>query len=304
MRAVVVALVLAVLLAACGDSSGSGSAPTATATPTPPPPSATRTLASTETPTPTAPPFPTKVADCTGQPDGVQCVAPCGNGVCEQENCVGECTPSFTATPTQLETPTCVPSPGIPSCCSAHCEPCPTIRAGCYARACQDCIERPVCDPFPTCGPNPFTTPTPTPTPTCIGCESDGSCTRAFDGGQYTGRCTEYAIIDGQCYGVCIPDNPCTENACAVQGDCLFVSNGSVLHGTCANCQCRPLQSECAEVENVGGCCDFQGQQPCFPLVYGSDAARCFQTGYGYPRGCYGSVTCNAATGLCEDHGF
>src|SRR5512139_1461272 len=57
-------------------------------------------------------------------------------------------------TPTPTPQPTCVPTLGVPSCCAASCEPCPTIRAGCNAQACQDCIERPACDPIPTCGPS------------------------------------------------------------------------------------------------------------------------------------------------------
>lgn len=60
--------------------------------------------------------------------------------------------PCATETPTPQ--PTCVPTLGAPSCCSAHCEPCPTIRAGCNAQGCQDCVERTVCDPIPTCGPS------------------------------------------------------------------------------------------------------------------------------------------------------
>ena len=65
----------------------------------------------------------------------------------------GTTIPCPTATPTPQ--PTCVPTLGVPSCCAAHCEPCPTIRAGCYAQGCQDCIERAECDLIliPTCGP-------------------------------------------------------------------------------------------------------------------------------------------------------
>lgn len=59
--------------------------------------------------------------------------------------------PCPTATPTPQ--PTCVPTLGVASCCAAQCEPCPTIRAGCNAQGCQDCIERPDCDAIPTCGP-------------------------------------------------------------------------------------------------------------------------------------------------------
>jgi hypothetical protein len=50
-------------------------------------------------PTPT--PFPTKTTDCTGVPDSEHkpCVHSCGNGICEQGFCIGECTPSPTPTP-------------------------------------------------------------------------------------------------------------------------------------------------------------------------------------------------------------
>jgi hypothetical protein len=73
-------------------------------------------------------------------------------------------TPCPTATPTPqpgTPTPSCARTALIPSCCAAHCEPCPTIRAGCNAQSCQDCIEQPVCAPIPTCGALRIATPTP-----------------------------------------------------------------------------------------------------------------------------------------------
>src|SRR5678815_2647946 len=128
------ALALVAILAACGDGTGNSAVPTGTATaiPTVPP-------SPTETPAPTFPPPPTKVADCTGQPDGTRCVHSCDDGICEHGFCNGECTPSATVTPSPTPLPTCVPTLGAPSCCAAHCQPCPTIRAGCNAQACQDC---------------------------------------------------------------------------------------------------------------------------------------------------------------------
>ena len=58
----------------------------------------------------------------------------------------------------------------------------------------------------------------------------------------------------------------------------------------------------CGERENVGGCCDFGGQRPCYPLVAGSDSAMCFHTDGGYPHGCTDfPVVCNVSTGLCEE---
>lgn len=76
-------------------------------------------------------------------------------------------TPTPVATsPTPLDTPTpltpaptCVPTPGIPSYCATHCEPCPTIRAGCYAVSCRDCIENPVCAPNEICVPGNLANP-------------------------------------------------------------------------------------------------------------------------------------------------
>lgn len=111
-----------------------------------------------------------------------------------------------TATPstTPTELATCVPTPGITSYCATHCEPCPTIRAGCNAQACRDCIENPVCSPEEICVPvsaafgNPgcctcatataslqMSTPTPTPSSTCTpgglnpppGCLPEGALT-------------------------------------------------------------------------------------------------------------------------------
>ncbi|MBI1815107.1 MAG: hypothetical protein HYR72_09025 [Deltaproteobacteria bacterium] len=69
-------------------------------------------------------------------------------------------TPSNTAAPTDspTPTPTCAPT-GTPYH-SDDCQSCPTIREGCYASACGQCI------------PNPTLTPTPkgpTPSPTCAG---------------------------------------------------------------------------------------------------------------------------------------
>lgn len=82
------------LLQGCGDSGS-----------TPP----RRTQTPSQTPTPTAFPFPTKTTDCRGVPDSEHrpCVEPCGNGVCFQGLCAGECAPSYTATATRtLPTPT------------------------------------------------------------------------------------------------------------------------------------------------------------------------------------------------------
>jgi hypothetical protein len=84
--------------------------------------------------------------------------------------CSAPMSPVQTATPTAP--PTCVPTLGAPSYCATHCPPCPTIRAGCYAVACRDCIEIPVCEPNETCVPwgpaNPDCCSCGTPTATAV----------------------------------------------------------------------------------------------------------------------------------------
>lgn len=136
------------------------SVPPSTLTPSMPVSSPTSTLMlSTRTPRR----FPTLTTDCTGVRDSEhpRCVqrVPCGDAFCRQGLCIGECTPSRTPTPPRgtptamTPTPSCVPTLGSPSYCSRHCEPCPTIRAGCYAAACRDCIELPTCGPDESCVP-------------------------------------------------------------------------------------------------------------------------------------------------------
>lgn len=49
----------------------------------------------------------------------------------------------------------------------------------------------------------------------------------------------------------------------------------------------------------VGGCCDFGGLRPCFPLRVGQDAGGCMNRG-GFPTGCPAPVICNESTGQCE----
>jgi hypothetical protein len=69
------------------------------------------------------------------------------------------------ATPTA--TATCAPT-GTPYS-SDHCEPCPTIREGCFASACGQCI------------PNPTATPTPSPTATATLCFGGASVSCGTD---------------------------------------------------------------------------------------------------------------------------
>ncbi len=52
-----------------------------------------------------------------------------------------------TETPTATPTATCAPT-GTPYCADT-CEPCPTIRAGCFAETCGTCIQNPSCEDGP-----------------------------------------------------------------------------------------------------------------------------------------------------------
>ena len=145
-------------------------------------------------------------------------------------------------------------------------------------------------------------TPTPLPGPTpCVGdCDADGTVT-----------------IDEIIKMVIIalggaPISACSGFSCGCQGpicaqvvevDCIMQAINNVLT------DCRPMilpsptpmptpTSIC--FESVGGCCDFGGRRPCYPLVYGGDESQCRYTDHGSPIGCAGSVTCNQSTGLCE----
>jgi hypothetical protein len=233
----------------------------------------------TPTPSPTVQTFPTRTPSATGTatrtcaslPSPPSC--PAGEGAaCEDQQCMVGCgcgTVTPTATPTNTCTPganpppgcryegptftvtplcdnphltptpipsiaTCAPTLGIPSYCATHCEPCPTIRAGCFAESCRDCIENPVCGP------------------------GEG----------------------------CVPLNPANPGCCS-----------------CATATPTPTVDPivaCGNAENVAGCCSFFGEKPCYQLEQvGYEAATCRDNG-GVPLGCFGSMVCNATTGLCE----
>jgi hypothetical protein len=92
---------------------------------------------------------------------------------------VARVAPATTATPTASVT--CAPS-ATPYCAN-HCEPCPTVRAGCYAVACGECHENPVCGDDAVCVPSGTGgcctcagVPTPTPTPTAPSVPCPGDC--------------------------------------------------------------------------------------------------------------------------------
>ncbi|MBI1815106.1 MAG: beta-propeller fold lactonase family protein [Deltaproteobacteria bacterium] len=135
---------------------GFGPSPTPTQTH---PGSVTRAPVATFTPTIT-PMTPTVSPTCSQTvfqfcPDGVTTCSRIGNAccICEATN-----TPSATPTPTS----TCAPT-GTPYH-SDDCRPCPTIREGCYASGCGQCIQNPTATPTPTV-PTPTATPTATHTP-------------------------------------------------------------------------------------------------------------------------------------------
>ena len=127
-------------------------------------------------------------------------------------------TPSAIATPTPTPmTGTCAPTPGgIPPYCAAHCEPCPTIRAGCNAQPCVRCIENPVCGLGEICAPQgelgccACATVTPPPTTTTLVQPTVSPTAR-----------TDFTI-DG-----CVaefPDEPCGQIGFTVQLDPLGVT--------------------------------------------------------------------------------
>jgi hypothetical protein len=168
-------------------------------TPTPPQTAGTATASPTLTPTPPGPtpacaptgtpycsdqcqPCPTIRENCYANACGACIQNPtCGNDEVRQcpggtyaglGGCCGCEPPTPTPTPPPLLTPTCAPT-GTPYC-SNNCQPCPTIRPGCYANACGACIPNPACGDgeVQQCpgGPSGFlggccrcATPTPTP---------------------------------------------------------------------------------------------------------------------------------------------
>ncbi len=148
----------------------------------------------------------------------------------------------------------------------------------------------------------PTATATPLPTPIqvdCSGCLLDVPCSVMFEGVEYPGFCGESVIINGKCLRPCVPRQDfCSGDACDGANDCVTVSiSATVILGHCQHCRCVPV--DCGPTEGAGGCCDFGGQRPCYPVRNGDDAWQCDHDG-GTPRGCAGSVTCNSTTGLCE----
>ena len=156
---------------------------TATFTPTPTaPPTSTRTATFTLTPTPTRTetatltpthtPTPTRTHTATFSPTPTPTATPTWTHT-------GTFTPTPTPTASQTPTPTCAPT-GTPYC-SDRCLPCPTIRLGCYAVPCGECIQNPVCSSGEVCVPRPAgsgccacATVTPSPVPCAGDCGGDG----------------------------------------------------------------------------------------------------------------------------------
>lgn len=146
--------------------------------------------------------------------------------------------------------------------------------------------------PVPSSTPIPGTaTATPTPTVTCYTPATkipDLPC----DPTQCTpfARCAMFGFV-----GQCMDDT---------RGQCVCFFEGPTFTITPMSCPTATptvdIVSYCGARENVGGCCDFGGEQPCRPLRFGSDATGCRFDG-GYPHGCTDfPVMCNEATGLCE----
>lgn len=132
-------------------------------------------------------PTPTPTSTCTPGACAPRTCPPDESLVCAQCGCDCACAPRYSPTPTPTAppftlTPSCVPTQGQTTYCAPHCEPCPTIRAGCNAVSCRDCIDIPVCAPDETCIPwgpaNPgccsCATATATPPTSCVGdCNGD-----------------------------------------------------------------------------------------------------------------------------------
>lgn len=223
-------------------------------------------------------------------------------------------TPSVSATPTR----TCGSPPSPPICpigegaacddqqCLIGCG-CGTVTA--TPTPTRTCGQQSACEPDCPCvsGHSPTQTPlchaTPAPIPTppqCSGCVPEQACFLTVGGVEVPGVCGEPFIVNGQCHRACGPEPAaCSGDACDSGNLCATSGTNTVIRGYCRECHCVPV--ECGDVEYVGGCCDFEGRRPCYPLVHGADAAGCRHTDLGLPRGCSGSgISCNPATGLCE----
>ena len=75
---------------------------------------------------------------------------------------------------------------------------------------------------------------------------------------------------------------------------------------------CSPGEYQCASDRNGCevcdccveplGCCDFQGQRPCYSILQPDEMGVCLNIHHGTPRGCPLPVVCNHFTGQCELH--
>lgn len=237
-------------------------------------PAPTTRTPSTPTSTPTATPTCTPQAISTCRQDQTITCTDLG-GDCVVCACVTQTPAPRTLTPT----PSCVPTLGIASYCATHCDPCPTVRAGCNAVACGDCIEIPVCAPDETCVPwNPANpgccscaTATATPSTSCVGdCNGD-----------------EIVAINELITGVNIELNGDSGSACpalncnthfGVHIDCLILAVNNALNGcprptataipsstpTTTALEATPTVSPTVRIAfTVAGCVDEFPNEPC-----------------------------------------
>jgi len=158
----------------------------------------------TATPTPADTPIDTPTRPCgpTATPYWADHCVPCPTirANCYADAC-GECHervgPSPTPTPQMTETPTRACGPTATPYCADHCVPCPTIRANCYADACGECHENPVC------GPNEI----------CLGSGFGGCCTcvtPTLDAGLSPTPTSSPAPVAARCAGDCNGDGAIT----------------------------------------------------------------------------------------------
>ena len=250
-------------------------------------PSVTATGSPTLQPTPVTP-SPTPVLDCSGVPEGQDCIGPCGpcnssmHGYCHLGQCMTECAPCVTPTPV-------IDCDGAPAYapCVAGCG-----QGVCYGTVCSAAECTPSVTATATCGES----PPPTCSPGELVC-SDLRCGQGCSCASRTPTLPPTQPVTPT--PTASPYPSCDGDACDSQNDCLtYGINGDTIPGHCQHCQCVPIN--CGEVEWIYGCCDFGGQQPCYTLNEGSLASQCMYMDHGNPEGCYGSVSCNAATGLCE----
>lgn len=166
-------------------------------------------------PTATQTPLPTPVLDCSGVPDGQECVGPCGpcnpsvRGYCHAGHCMTECPPCVTAT----RPPTPTPTPPIARC--RDFDDCQRSGGQCLAPGV-----------FAGCG------VTPAPVPTWNQCQEDTDCRSRSDTFicapvdprwcQFGLGCVAGCQTDQDCAvgEACNPTHHCVPRPCTSDADC------------------------------------------------------------------------------------